>query len=96
MVVRWIFEWDLEKDMLNQDKHGVSFREARRAFEDPRRIIVRDVGHSTTEDRYFCIGRTKRGIVTVRFTYRSGAIRIFGAGFWRRGKKRYEAEHTRR
>jgi uncharacterized DUF497 family protein len=29
------FEWDPEKDRLNQEKHGVSFREASTAFSDP-------------------------------------------------------------
>ena len=27
------------------------------------------------------------GVMTVRFTYRDGSIRIFGAGYWRKGKK---------
>jgi len=30
------------------------------------------------------------GILTVRFTYRDEIIRIFGAGYWRKGKKTYE------
>jgi hypothetical protein len=29
-------------------------------------------------------------IITVRFTYRNGKIRLFGAGYWRKGKKAYE------
>jgi hypothetical protein len=29
------------------------------------------------------------GILTVRFTWRSGKIRIFGAGYWRKGQKIY-------
>ncbi len=32
-------------------------------------------------------------IITVRFTYRGKKIRIFGAGFWREGKKIYEKEN---
>jgi hypothetical protein len=31
--------------------------------------------------------------LTVRFTYRQGVIRIFGAGYWRRGKQLYEREN---
>jgi uncharacterized protein len=87
-----VFEWDDEKDKLNQEKHGVSFREARKAFEDPSRIIIEDLEHSETEERFFCLGKVDQGILTVRFTYREGTIRIFGAGFWRRGKKCYEEE----
>ena len=33
------------------------------------------------------------GIVTVRFTHRAGVIRIFGAGYWRKGKVIYEREN---
>ena len=85
------FEWDDEKDLVNQDKHGVSFLEATKAFEDHDRLVLLDKRHSKrNEKRYFCIGRVRRGILTVRFTYRNGKIRIFGAGFWREGKTQYE------
>ena len=30
------------------------------------------------------------GILTVRFTYGDEIIRIFGARYWRKGKKTYE------
>jgi len=42
---------------------------------------------------YYCLGRVSDGVLTVRFTYRSGKIRIFGAGYWRKGKKIYEKEN---
>jgi uncharacterized protein len=32
------------------------------------------------------------GINPVRFTYRDDIIRIFGAGYWRKGKDIYERE----
>ena len=38
------------------------------------------------------VKKTDEGILTVRFTMRGQNIRIFGAGYWRQGKKRYE-EH---
>jgi len=87
------FEWDLEKDIANQLKHGVSFDEAQYAFEDPNRIIAPDKTHSLTEDRYYCIGKVGESILTVRFTYRSRNIRIYGAGRWRKGKTTYEEEN---
>ena len=34
------FEWDPEKDFVNQAKHGVSFSEAQFAFADPDRVIA--------------------------------------------------------
>jgi hypothetical protein len=33
------------------------------------------------------------GVLTVRFTYREGIIRIYGAGYWRKGKAIYEREN---
>jgi uncharacterized DUF497 family protein len=84
------FEWDDEKDLANQEKHGVSFHLAQFAFADPRRVIAEDLGHSEEERRYYCFGELGQEKLTVRFTYRSGKIRIFGAGYWRKGKKAYE------
>lgn len=84
------FEWDVEKDQTNIKKHGVSFFEAQHAFLDPDRVIAEDLEHSTTEPRYYCFGKVDDMVITVRFTYRKHRIRIFGAGYWRRGKKIYE------
>ena len=83
------FEWDPEKDEENQKKHGVSFALAQYAFADPERVIAEDIAHSKTEKRYFCFSGVNGGILTVRFTYRGGVIRIFGAGYWRKGKAIY-------
>jgi uncharacterized DUF497 family protein len=86
------FEWDPAKEAENQRKHGVAFVDAQRAFLDPRRVIARDLSHSRSEQRLYCFGLLEDGTVTVRFTYRGGVIRIFGAGYWRRGKRVYEAQ----
>lgn len=83
------FEWDDAKDGLNRTKHGVSFSLAQQAFFDPRRVIAEDLDHSASERRYFCFGRAGNGIMTVRFTWRAGRIRIIGAGYWRKGKAIY-------
>ena len=45
------------------------------------------------EKRYFCFGTVGGGVLTVRFTYRDAIIRIFGAGYWRKGKRIYEQEN---
>jgi len=73
------FEWDAAKDRANQEKHGVGFEAAQRAFFDPRRVIVPDLDHSGDEQRYFCFGRVGDGVMTVRFTWRAQRIRIIGA-----------------
>ena len=87
------FEWDEAKDLDNREKHGIGFETAQYAFADPGRVIAEDVAHSREEKRYFCFGRVGGGILTVRFTIRGDVIRIFGAGYWRRGKKVYEEEN---
>ncbi len=87
------FEWNQKKDLENQRKHGVSFYEAQYAFADPYRVIAQDLSHSEKEKRFFCFGKVGGGVLTVRFTYRGGVIRIFGAGYWRKGKAIYEREN---
>lgn len=87
------FEWDEEKNKENQSKHGVSFTAAQRAFLDPHRIIAEDTTHSREEARYYCMGRVVEGVLTVRFTYRGNIIRIYGAGYWRKGRKIYEEQN---
>ncbi len=87
------FEWDAEKDEENQAKHNVSFLSAQQAFLDPKRIIVEDTNHRSEENRFYCLGRVGEGIMTVRFTYRGNIIRIFGAGYWRKGRKIYEDQN---
>jgi uncharacterized DUF497 family protein len=91
------FEWDAAKDSANRAKHGVAFALAQMAFFDPRRVIAEDLDHSADEPRYFCFGIVGGGVMTVRFTWRESLagrhIRIFGAGYWRKGKTIYEQQN---
>jgi len=90
------FEWDEAKNIENKQKHGVSFFDAQYSFLDGNRVIAEDLDHSQEEKRYFCFGMNKNrtGVLTVRFTYRNGRIRIFGAGYWRKGKNTYEQSNS--
>jgi uncharacterized DUF497 family protein len=87
------FEWDDAKDRLNRVKHGVSFALAQEAFFDSRRVVAEDLQHSGTEKRFYCFGEVEGGVMTVRFTWRDGRIRIFSAGYWRKGKAIYEQQN---
>lgn len=71
----------------------MSFELAQYAFADPNRVMAEDLGHSGKEKRYYCFGKVGGGIMTVRFTYRGRVIRVFGAGYWRKGRKIYESEN---
>ncbi len=84
------FEWDEQKDIYNQKVHGISFDQAKTVFDDPYMIIVRDKKHSLVEERFYCVGKVLSGILMVRFTVRGSKVRIFGAGYWRQGRKIYE------
>ena len=89
------FVWGSIKEIVNIRKHGVDFTTAAKAFGDPDRKIYVDSKHSKIEQRYFCIGKVGGRILTVRFTYRGGNIRIIGAGYWRKGAQYYEKEEDR-
>lgn len=76
------FEWDENKDRLNQHKHGVSFDEAKTAFYDEYAILFDDPEHSADEDRFLIIGTTrKERICIVSHCYRGkeGTVRIISA-----------------
>ena len=88
------FEWDSVKDKANRAKHGIGFELAQHAFLDPLRVIVEDLDHSNGERRYFCFGQVEGSVVTVRFTWRNQKIRIFGAGYWRKGRTIYEKANS--
>lgn len=50
------FEWDEEKNQINQKKHKISFETAAYVFEDENYIEMYDFEHSIEEDRYIAIG----------------------------------------
>lgn len=91
------FEWHEAKNNENLEKHGVAFEDAVYVFYDESRLIALDEKNSTElEQRYFCFGkdRNSNGVLTVRFTYRNKKIRIYGAGYWRKGKKLYDQRNN--
>jgi uncharacterized DUF497 family protein len=46
-----MFSWDIQKAILNFDKHGVSFEEAATAFDDANGLDWADLKHSKAEKR---------------------------------------------
>ena len=87
------FEWNTHKEAINLYKHGVDFSTAALVFKDPDRKMFVDSRHSQQEERLFCLGRVKGRILTVRFLYRQGKIRIIGAGYWRKGEFYYDQKN---
>ena len=73
-----VFEWDEEKNILNQRKHGISFETAAYVFADENYIEMYDFEHSISEDRYIAIGRVG-DVIFVVFTERKEKIRLISA-----------------
>ena len=90
------FVWDDDKNRLNVDHHGIPLALAIQVFLDPDRVIIEDLGHSDTENRFYCIGQVGLAVLTVRFTYRGDRIRLIGAGRWRKWRKLYEKEKAKK
>jgi uncharacterized DUF497 family protein len=86
------FEWDEEKASGNENKHGVTFEEARTIFNDPFAITIADPAHSANEDRWLDIGFSSQGrLLVVWYVERGGSIRIIGC---RRATKTEERVYT--
>ncbi len=85
------FTWDEAKNLLNQEKHGVSFEEASALFTSGVDYLeLFDDAHSSDEDRFIAIGPIGRGVVLVVWTEQNeDGVRIIGA---RMATKR-EREH---
>jgi len=50
------FEWDTNKALANQKKHGVSFEEAKSVFYDDFAVQFYDDEHSGEEHRFLMLG----------------------------------------
>jgi len=78
-MAEMVFEWDENKNKLNQKLHGITFDDAKFVFKDPLRIILPDLYHSEKEERWLAIGCVSR-VLFVVFTERSeNIIRIISA-----------------
>jgi uncharacterized DUF497 family protein len=77
------FEWDEEKDSINQRIHGVSFEQASKTFNDEDRLEFLDKTHSTqNEIRYQVLGLSGNDVLFVVDTEREGErIRLISARY---------------
>ncbi len=55
------FEWDENKNIINQKKHeGVTFEEAETVFTDIQARLIPDPEHSEGEERFILMGMSSR------------------------------------
>lgn len=50
------FEWDENKNRINQRKHRISFEEAKTVFYDDEALVIDDPEHSEEEERFIILG----------------------------------------
>ncbi|MFU8926898.1 BrnT family toxin [Acinetobacter puyangensis] len=80
-----LFEWDEQKDKINQELHGIKFIDAAKVFLDPFYITIEDNTTPVQEQRYLTIGCIDGGyrILLVVHTHRDDngqdIIRIISA-----------------
>ncbi len=78
----YTFDWDENKNRINQRKHGISFVEACSVFFDERAILFDDPDHSDEEERFLLLGISNAAnICMVCHCYRESdtVIRIISA-----------------
>ncbi len=87
-----VFEWDEGNIKKNWERHRVSHIECEEIFFNRPIIVKKDEPHSTSEDRYFVLGKTDAGrLLFIVFTLRGNKIRIISArDMNRKERKIYE------
>lgn len=76
------FEWDENKNRINQSKHKISFEEAQTVFYDEQALVIDDPEHSEEEERFIILGfSSKANLLVVCHCYRASetVIRIISA-----------------
>ena len=76
------YEWDDDKNEINEKKHGISFSEATTVFDDAEALFINDPDHSVDEDRFLILGlSSKSNMLVVCHCYRGDddIIRIISA-----------------
>lgn len=76
------FEWDENKNVINQKKHNISFDEAKTVFYDEDALLIDDPEHSEEEERFIILGTSqKANLLVVCHCYRQSetVIRIISA-----------------
>lgn len=75
-------EWDKQKALSNETKHGVSFNEAKTVFFDENAKVIHDPEHSDSEERFIILGfsSSARALVVCHcYKEVDGIIRIISA-----------------
>lgn len=77
------FEWDAQKSILNQEKHGINFDTAKNLWLDDKRVEIHIAFPS--EDRWALIAAVEGKMWTAIYTMRNDVIRVISV---RRARER--------
>ena len=73
------FDWDLEKAMINREKHRIGFRDATLVFLDDRRVDGDSTRPEHGKARRITTGMVRGRLMTVVYTFRGDQRRIISA-----------------
>ena len=93
------FEWDPDKNVANQRKHGVAFEDAVRVFDAAVEDVLEffDDAHSDDEERFITMGPIRAGLVLVVWTERTNEIvRVISARWATPRERRMYIKHMER
>ena len=76
------FEFDLNKSIINEEKHGIDFNEAQKLWEDLDRLVIPI--RNVDEPRFIIISKFDNKIWSAIFTMRNDNVRIISV---RRARK---------
>jgi hypothetical protein len=79
------FTFDSKKSRLNEEKHGIDFKEAQRLWEDPERLII--PARNLDEPRFLLIGKIDNQYWSAIFTIRKTEIRLISVRRSRKNEK---------
>ena len=69
------FEWDVDKNHTNMEKHGLHFQDAEFVFSG-KTITFEDDRYDYGENRYITLGELKNRVVIVVHAQRNSVVRI--------------------
>ncbi|NOR76595.1 MAG: BrnT family toxin [Draconibacterium sp.] len=89
------FEWDKGNSEKNWIRHKVMQGECEQVFFNEPIIVLNDVTHSQTENRWFLLGKTDtERLLFIVFTIRGNSIRVISARDMNKKERKNYYEQT--
>lgn len=79
------FEFDLDKNAANKEKHGIDFYEAQQLWDDPDRIMI--PAKNLDEPRFLLVGKIAGIHWSAIYTIREEKIRLISVRRSRKNEK---------